>query len=482
MDYQTIKQIAKEQGIHYTDLIALAPQNDPFYVGTKGDLAKAHWFVDLWRQFGYGRGVHLRRIHYQIVSQANFLKANGLPYENTENDWNYLNLAAKNARYLGLVPARHFVDRRNPDPIIHAQWYNPGDWNYEDLTPGVTLREGDGWDGTYELPELPDLPDRIPDLPDLKPTGYEGDWHGLQQPYHVEVWAEKTTMNDVLIPLCRRYGVNLITGAGELSITAVLAFLKRAQDSERPARILYVSDYDPAGLGMPISIAVKVQFYQERLEEYGGLDVRLHPVVLTADQVATYNLPRIPVKDSDKRKANWIATQGAGAVELDALEALHPGELARIVKETILHYYDETLTKRAKRQKRNLEERLDEEWEAVTDTRREEIDELETDYGGLLADFAETRERFADLVAEFQPELDAYTERLADLRKRGETLYDLVADELESVDVDLEDDEYCLPEPELPDEPDDLLFDSRRGYFGQLAYYQSYREGNGNGA
>ena len=40
-------------------------------------------------------------------------------------------------------------------------------------------------------------------------------------------------------------------------------------------------------------------------------------------------------KESDKGKARFEAQHGAGAVELDALEALHPGELRRIVEAAI---------------------------------------------------------------------------------------------------------------------------------------------------
>lgn len=38
MDYQTIKREAKARGVSVKDLIALAPQNDPFYVGTPGTI------------------------------------------------------------------------------------------------------------------------------------------------------------------------------------------------------------------------------------------------------------------------------------------------------------------------------------------------------------------------------------------------------------------------------------------------------------
>src|SRR5258707_15302424 len=68
-EYETIKQLAKEMGCKVTDLIPLAPQNDPFYTGTPTDWALAQWFAGLWQQFGYNDKVHIRRVHYQIVSQ-----------------------------------------------------------------------------------------------------------------------------------------------------------------------------------------------------------------------------------------------------------------------------------------------------------------------------------------------------------------------------------------------------------------------------
>src|SRR5260370_25797983 len=52
MNYETIKQYARQTGHKVTDLIALAPQNDPFYMGTPTDLAMAEWFAGLWRAFG----------------------------------------------------------------------------------------------------------------------------------------------------------------------------------------------------------------------------------------------------------------------------------------------------------------------------------------------------------------------------------------------------------------------------------------------
>ena len=121
IDYGQIKQMAKETGQRVTDLIVLAPQNDPFYTGTPNDCALAEWFAGLWHAFGYTRGVHIRRVHYQIVSQnPPVAMPNGLPYENTEGCWNILNLASKAARYLQLVDPEAFIDRRNPEAVVYA--------------------------------------------------------------------------------------------------------------------------------------------------------------------------------------------------------------------------------------------------------------------------------------------------------------------------------------------------------------------------
>ena len=176
------------------------------------------------------------------------------------------------------------------------------------------------------------LPDDFPALPALSLKGAS-----YGPPVLVEVWAEKTTMNDVLVPLVRRYGANLVTGAGEMSLTAVHSFLARARAAGVPARILYVSDFDPAGRSMPVAVARKIEF---ALDGRTDLDIKLNPIVLTPAQCREYRLPRTPIKESERRGARFESRFGEGATELDALEALHPGALARIVGAEIERYVD----------------------------------------------------------------------------------------------------------------------------------------------
>jgi hypothetical protein len=436
INYEMIKQAAKEHGLSVRDLIVLAPQNDPFYVGTKGDIDKAEWFARLWERFGYTTGVHLRRVHYQLVSQdPPMIKPNGLLYKNTENDWSYLNLASKCARYLRLVDPGAFVDRRNPAPILIADYRG---------VPTPDYRVTGAWGGLYvDLPEFPELPE-------FEVSGYTV---GNLQPYHLEVWVEKTTMNDVLEPLCRQYGVNLVTGAGELSITATLDLVQRVKQADRPCRIFYVSDFDPAGYGMPVSVARKIEFFLH--ERDLDLDIRLEPLALTRAQVTTFHLPRTPIKASERRRATFEDIHGEGAVELDALEALHPGELGRVVSAAILDYYDQDIAAAAAAQRRVLEEALEE-------ARTEALSDLTPEIGSL-------QNELGNAVSAFEEASEGLQERLTKLHRE-------IVSRLEGVQVDLSD--YPLPEARTAEEDNGMLFDSERDYLVQLGYYQARRYGN----
>ena len=106
-------------------------------------------------------------------------------------------------------------------------------------------------------------------------------------------------------------------------------------------RILYVSDFDPAGEPMPLSVARKIEFMLADRDLV--LDIQLRTVVLTPEQCRAYALPRTPIKKSESRKDAFEQRHGEGATELDALEANHPGELERILTKEILRYYDADL-------------------------------------------------------------------------------------------------------------------------------------------
>jgi hypothetical protein len=78
--YEKISRLAKERGRNIPDLLALARKNDPYFVGSSAQMRQAVWFASLWERFGYTTGVHIRRVHYQLVSQESPEDFDGKPY------------------------------------------------------------------------------------------------------------------------------------------------------------------------------------------------------------------------------------------------------------------------------------------------------------------------------------------------------------------------------------------------------------------
>lgn len=448
-----IKTLAAKHGLPYRDLLVLAPANDPYYCGLPAQRTQAAWFTEVWHSLGDLDGAHLRRIHYKALS-VGISRPDGSAYTNTDEDWKLLQDASKFARTLGMVPVESFVDRRNPAPHIHAA--PPREWPAE---PGAYLS-----DLTAD-PAVPGFSTGVHsgnfDVPELSVHGY--DYSPADQPYHVEVWVEKSTVNDVLTPLCDRLGVDLVTGLGFMSISSVAGkegLLGRARRHGKPTRIFYIADFDPAGAGMPRSVARQVEFWHAT--HSGGTEVKLTPIVLTRDQVTAYRLPRIPIKTGDRRKANFEDRYGEGAVELDALEALHPGELARIASDAIEPYIDETLASRLDTAEVAAQRRLDEQWFDHTEAERADLAAIADEFAPIRARYDEKLEA---LAAEFRAETAPIRDRV-----------DRVRQSISERSVDFAFDLPGRPEPETdPGDESGWLFDSGRSYLDQLAAYKEHR-------
>lgn len=322
IDQDDIKAMAKELGVPASVLTAQSPKNDAFYAGTPTQVKQAEWFGQLWFAAGYSTGVHLRRAHYWAVSKGFDLpwqikqgKQQTAEYLNTVAAWKFLCQAAKMARYLGIVDISAIEDHKNPDPMVNML----GNWSYEWHGAGVH----------FEDPKIdPDFQIIMPGYADLAP-------------YHLEIWCEKSTMNDILAPVARRHYANLCTFQGEASLTAIHDLARRIEKSDRPARIFYVSDYDPAGASMPLASARKLEWM---LSHYDiEADVAVIHVALNGRQVREHQIPRTPLKDSETRADRFESVHGEGGAELDALEAIHPGLLRRILENAMAPYYDEEL-------------------------------------------------------------------------------------------------------------------------------------------
>jgi hypothetical protein len=195
-----------------------------------------------------------------------------------------------------------------------------------------------------------------------------------------------------------------------------------------------------------VAVARKIEFAQQ------GLDVTLNPVVLTEEQCRDYRLPRTPIKESERRGARFEARFGAGATELDALEALHPGELARIVSEQIERFIDPDAARAffvAVGEHKDVLRQISAE---VHDHYIDEIDDLEREYSDLVA-------------------------RFGSFSTRAEQVFERIADHL----ADVEFPDFDPPAPRAPDDPAAPMFDARRDYLTQIANYHKW-QGRGEGA
>jgi hypothetical protein len=439
--HERLKEAAQALQRPLDSLYVLSSGNDPFMLGLPSRQRAVDWFMRLWTDLGLdGSQVHIRRIHYVLVSQASTIAlAAGGDYENTIRCQNILINAARDARFLGLIPAGTIIDRKNPEPAIYLA-------DESDAPAKVDVDAG-----TLIVPTVEDEPTLyLPSLTLTRPV--------IPQRYHIEIWCEKSTMNDVLTPLGERYGINVITGTGELSLTACEALIERARASGRPVRIIYVSDFDPAGENMPVSVARKIEF-AIRNAANDWLDVQVRAVALTYDQTVAYRLPRTPIKESDRRGNKFEQRYGEGATELDALEALQPGELRRILVGEVERYFDTRLAGRINAVARKVEQKMSRVTANVRERHRDEIAALEAGREEIATEIEAMRER----IAEMENALEAQTQPVVDA----------MSDELEAEMPGLDDFEW--PEPQEGYEDDDPLYDSSRGYLDQLERYRRHQ-------
>ncbi len=443
--YKDIKALAKATRKNVPELLAMSSNNDPFYI-MPAQVKQAEWFAALWTQFDLPTGVHLRRIHYRLVSQSSpFCDVNGLPYENTEKCWQAMTDASKSARSLGLVAADAFVDMRNPDPSIFC--------NYGDKKIPYTELGCFCW----PIPTIEDsLSSEIDwNIPDVNVFGYAPD--NYTRPFHLELISEKSTMDEIIVPLCKELKVNYAPFTGFASITGSIAMLKRLRQANKPSIVFYVSDFDPAGSFMPPSVARQLEFW---LDTYApGADVLLLPIALTLEQVKHYKLPGIPIKDSDKRQNKFLENNDVkGATELDALEAIYPGELEKILRQAIKPYCDVNANSGAWMLDVKTRNSVCSHWNAICRPYTWRINLL--------------REQAQEIVEGYEDEL--------------RTLRQAMNDDLKPIEQELErlrqavKSEYDEFEPDLPDiyesplklpKQFDGLFDSRRDYLTQIEFY-----------
>jgi hypothetical protein len=189
-----------------------------------------------------------------------------------------------------------------------------------------------------------DMDAEIPALEDMLPTLSLKGGISPRQPFRIAFIGEKSSLGEVLRPIAKEVGAELLLSSGDCSETHIAEMAKRAADDGRPFVVLYFSDFDPGGWGMPIGVARKFQAHRDL--RYPNLDVQVHNVALTHEQVREFNLPSTPLKEKERRAAAWRAKWGHDQTEIDALAALRPDLLEQIARDALRPFYDQTLMDR----------------------------------------------------------------------------------------------------------------------------------------
>jgi len=331
-----LAEYAKILSLPKKELLVLAANNDPFNCGTPAQVEAAEWFAGVHERVGYP-GIHLRRLHYRAYD-AGVLTVSGEEYPNTEKQWTDLQNASRYARYLGLVDPGDFVDMRAPTPSLSVSGLPDIPEPRYEVEALDSLLE---WD----MPSIRiDLTASLQVDAEYRVDGYY--YAPDMQPNLIEVWSEKSGDDVTLEPIARTYGINYCPGIGFQSVTNIRRMFKRVRDTGKPTRILYISDFDPAGMGMPVQVGRQTQYaiwYLEEIAEEEAPNVKLEPIALTQEQVVDWELPRKPIKDEDLRKGSWEDRFGEGAVEVDALEARYPGRLGSLVRARVESLQDPSL-------------------------------------------------------------------------------------------------------------------------------------------
>lgn len=255
-----------------------------------------------------GFTLSLRQIHYALVSR------NWMP--NTEKDYNRLKRINSDGRMAGMIDWAMVVDRlRLP----------------------------------YQIHTVPDQETALREMVD----GFTIDkW--LDQPYHIEIMAEKDTETGVLWPVCQELGVSFNANRGYSSQSAMYRAGKRmreAFDRDQKPVILYIGDHDPSGMDMDRDI-------EERLALFAGLNtVPTYRLALTTEQVEALNPPPNPAKLTDPRAEGYIEKYGFESWET---AAIRPNDLADIVRQAILQLRDDDIWSESLGRENELREVLQE--------------------------------------------------------------------------------------------------------------------------
>jgi hypothetical protein len=146
------------------------------------------------------------------------------------------------------------------------------------------------------------------------------------QARRVEVWCESDSIAGVIDEVARPNGVGLYVCRGHSSKTFVYEAVQSYRRLGKPVSVLYVGDWDPTGLAIPISLEERMARYSDR----GGIEIDLRRVAVRPDDVQAGDLVGHQVNTADsnhRRFAHECRLMGLDPQTAVEVEAIPPDVL-----------------------------------------------------------------------------------------------------------------------------------------------------------
>lgn len=156
-------------------------------------------------------------------------------------------------------------------------------------------------------------------------------------PCYVEVWCESRSIAGVIQPVTTRYAVPLYPAGGFASLSLLYEaseYIRVVADA-RPVRILYIGDFDPAGVLIDKTIEAELRAH---LPDH---EIELVRLGITAEQIEVMGLPTKPAKAGDKRGGFTGRTVEAEAMPAQVLRGILSAEIEAHIPENRLHVLQE---------------------------------------------------------------------------------------------------------------------------------------------
>jgi len=181
------------------------------------------------------------------------------------------------------------------------------------------------------------------------------------QDYYLELYCEKQALENILLPIARKYHIYFGVNKGYSSASTMYTMAKRIEekiDGGKSCVILYLGDHDPSGLDMVRDIHERTcEFLRRESDDDNDTYFDVRQIALSQAQIKQYKPPHNPAKFTDPRAKWYISKFGEKSWELDALE---PEVLIKLTEYAILDYLDANKynkwIKRERRESKKLKE------------------------------------------------------------------------------------------------------------------------------